>query len=193
MLRANSNRSSIEMEKSVREEIRPVSSFTLDAFDDDGLSSKEASERWNNMSSEEKAVYEKRLIRKLDFKIIPWLTLLYLISFLDRTNIGNAKIQGVCPTNKVNTYFQLQADLHLTDTQYALCLSIFFITYALVEVPSNILLKRLKPHVWIPAIMITWGLVMTMMGLVKGFGGLFTARLCLGLAEGGLYLPEKSI
>jgi sugar phosphate permease len=81
----------------------------------------------------------------------------------------------------------LETDLHLTDNQYALCLSVFFITYAAIEVPSNILLKRLKPHVWIPGIMIAWGLVMTLMGLVKGFGGLLTARLFLGLAEGGLY------
>jgi len=90
-------RASVDTEKSIREEIRQVSTFTLNTFEDDIFSSKEASEQWNNMSSEEKATFEKRLLRKLDFKIIPWLTLLYLISFLDRTNIGNAKIQGVSP------------------------------------------------------------------------------------------------
>ena|SRR5271155_5877905 len=103
MLRANLKRDSIDTEKSIREEIREVSSFPLEAFDDDSFSSKEAVERWNNMSSEEKADYEKRLLRKLDLRIIPWLTLLYLISFLDRTNIGNAKIQGVGPELNSNT------------------------------------------------------------------------------------------
>jgi hypothetical protein len=95
-VRAKSNRSSIETEKGIREEIPQASNFTLSTFDDDIFSSKEASEQWNNMSLEEKAMFEKKLLRKLDFKIIPWLTLLYLISFLDRTNIGNAKILGVC-------------------------------------------------------------------------------------------------
>lgn len=98
-VRAKSNRSSVDTEKGIRAEIREgipqVSNFTLDTFEDDIFSSKEASERWNNTSPEEKATFEKKLLRKLDFKIIPWLTLLYLISFLDRTNIGNAKILGV--------------------------------------------------------------------------------------------------
>ena len=78
--------------------------------------------------------------------------------------------------------------LHLTNTEYALCLSVFFISYAMFEVPSNILLKRLKPHVWLPAIMIAWGLVMTFMGLVTSFTGLLVARFFLGLSEAGLYV-----
>jgi hypothetical protein len=95
MLRANLKRDSIDTAKSIRAGIREVSSLPLEAFEDDSLQSKDAIDRWNNMSSEEKADYEKKLVRKLDLRIIPWLTLLYLISFLDRTNIGNAKIQGV--------------------------------------------------------------------------------------------------
>ena len=53
-------------------------------------------EQWNSMSLEEKNKFEKKLLWKLDLKLVPWLSLLYLLSFLDRTNIGNAKIQGVC-------------------------------------------------------------------------------------------------
>ena len=52
-------------------------------------------DEWNNMSPEEKIAFDKKLVRKLDFRLVPWLSLLYLLSFLDRTNIGNAKIQGV--------------------------------------------------------------------------------------------------
>ncbi len=69
-----------------------------------------------------------------------------------------------------------------------MCLSVFFISYAMFEIPSNILLKRLKPHVWLPAIMIAWGLVMTFMGLATTFTGLLVARFFLGLAEAGLYI-----
>jgi hypothetical protein len=103
MLRANLKQDSIDTEKNVREEIRPVSPFPPEAFEGDSLSSKDAIDRWNNMSSEEKADYEKKLLRKLDLRIIPWLTLLYLISFLDRANIGNAKIQGVGPALNSST------------------------------------------------------------------------------------------
>lgn len=57
--------------------------------------SPEVLEQWNNMSLEEKNKFEKKLLWKLDLRLVPWLSLLYLLSFLDRTNIGNAKIQGV--------------------------------------------------------------------------------------------------
>ena len=90
-------------------------------------------------------------------------------------------------------FFQLVQDLNLTNTQYALCLSVFFISYALFEIPSNILLKRLKPHVWLSAIMIAWGLVMTFMGLATTFTGLLVARFFLGLTEAGLYITSLVI
>jgi hypothetical protein len=60
-----------------------------------GLSDRGVVDEWNRMSNEEKCAYEKKLIRKLDLRLIPWPTGLYLLSFLDRTNIGNAKILGV--------------------------------------------------------------------------------------------------
>jgi len=77
--------------------------------------------------------------------------LLYLISFLDRTNIGNAKIEG------------LVEDLGMTAAQYNACLTIFFVSYSLFEPLSNILLKWMRPRIYIPAIMLAWGLCMTCM------------------------------
>jgi sugar phosphate permease len=65
-------------------------------------------------------------------------------------------------------------------------LSIFFVSYSVFEVPSNILLKRLKPHIWLTATMVAWGIVMTLMGFVKNYAGLLAARWFLGLAEAGL-------
>ncbi|KAI0974250.1 major facilitator superfamily domain-containing protein [Xylaria arbuscula] len=111
----------------------------------------------------------------MDIRLIPVLALLYLLSFLDRGNIGNAKIEG------------LQEDLHLTDDQYNLCLTVFFFAYAAFEVPSNLLLKRLRPSRWLPTIMVAWGTILTLMGIVQNFKGLISTRLFLGVAEAGLY------
>src|SRR5438552_1007731 len=66
-----------------------------------GIAELDVAMQWEDMSSAKQMVFEKRLVRKLDLRLIPWLTLLYLISFLDRANIGNAKIQGVLLTASV--------------------------------------------------------------------------------------------
>lgn len=104
------------------------------------------------------------------------LSFLYLISFLDRTNIGNAKVDG------------LVDDLGMTDNpqRYGICLTVFFISYSIFEPLTNVLLKRWRPSRFIPAIMIAWGICMTCMGLVKDFGGLVTTRFFLGITEAGV-------
>ncbi|ORY57839.1 major facilitator superfamily transporter [Pseudomassariella vexata] len=111
----------------------------------------------------------------MDIRLIPMLALLYLLSFLDRGNIGNAKIEG------------LQEDLGMSPDQYNWCLTIFFFSYAAFEVPSNLLLKKLRPSRWLPFIMVAWGTVMTLMGIVQNYRGLMAARFFLGVAEAGLY------
>jgi sugar phosphate permease len=116
---------------------------------------------------------EAKILRKMDLRLIPMLALLYLLSFLDRGNIGNAKIEG------------LLEDLHMSGPQYNWCLTVFFFTYCLFEVPSNVLLKRWRPSIWLPTIMVAWGVVMTLMGIVQDFKGLLIARLFLGVAEAG--------
>lgn len=107
------------------------------------------------------------------------LCLLYLMSFLDRTNIGNAKVDG------------LIKDLHMTPGQYTAALSIFFVSYSVFEPVTNVLLKRMRPSVFLPLIMVLWGICMTCMGLVENFAGLAACRWFLGLAEAGLF--RKSI
>ncbi|KAG8931893.1 hypothetical protein FRC02_001978 [Tulasnella sp. 418] len=118
---------------------------------------------------------DARILRKIDWQLLPFVSLLYLLSFMDRSNIGNAKIAGLVP------------DLKLKGLEYNICAAIFFITYSLAEVPSNVALKLVKPSIWIPSIMVAWGIVMTLMGLVKDFKGLLIARLFLGLTEAGLF------
>lgn len=118
----------------------------------------------------------KHILSKLDWAIIPYCTLLYLLSFLDRVNIGQAAVAG------------LRVDLNMaTGNAYQIALSVFFIGYIAVEVPSNLILKAVKPHRWIPIIMVAWAVTMTLMGLVQSAAGLQAARFFLGIAEGGLF------
>lgn len=79
----------------------------------------------------------KRILRKVDLHLLPLLTFLYILSFLDRSNIANANVAG------------MSEDLGLSGGQYNICLTVFFFPYALLEVPSNILLKLMKPSTWI--------------------------------------------
>ncbi|KAL2868771.1 major facilitator superfamily domain-containing protein [Aspergillus lucknowensis] len=127
------------------------------------------------LSDEERAKVDRALVWKLDLKLIPWLSLLYLISFLDRTNIGNAKLAD------------LQEDLSMTDGQYNAALTIFFVSYSVFEPLTNVLLKRLRPSVFIPIIMVLWGVCMMCMGFVNNWSGLMAVRWFLGLTEAGLF------
>lgn len=118
---------------------------------------------------------EAALLRKIDLHVIPFLCLLYLLAFLDRVNISNAKSFG------------LVKDLGLKDLEYNTCLTIFFVPYVFFEVPSNILLKRLQPHIWLSSLMFLFGLVSVCQGLVQNYGGLLTTRFFLGLCEAGMF------
>ena len=113
----------------------------------------------------------RRAIRKVDFRLVPLLSFLYLVAFIDRSNIGNAKIAG------------MEDDLDLSGLHYNIAVTMFFITYGLFEVPSNIVLKLWRPSIWIAILMFCWGLVMTLMGIVQSIEGLYAARFCLGIAE----------
>lgn len=88
-----------------------------------------------------------RIIRKVDYRLIPVLTLLYILSFMDRSNIGNAKVAG------------MNEDLGLTGHQYNMILTVFFFPYSLFEVPSNIVLKMMRPSWYMAILVVTWGTV----------------------------------
>lgn len=118
---------------------------------------------------------EKKLIRRVDLRLLPLFIVLYLLSFLDRGNIGNARIEG------------LAEDLNLTGHQYNMCLTIFFIFYASMEVPCNIILKRTKPRIFIPFTMVLFAIVMTCMGVVQNYAQLLATRALLGMFEAALF------
>ncbi|CAI6093584.1 unnamed protein product [Clonostachys chloroleuca] len=114
-------------------------------------------------------------LRKADMRILPLLTVLYVFSFMDRSNIGNAKVAGM---NK---------DLNLTGTQYNLALTVFFFPYSLLEVPSNVILKLTRPSRWIAALVISWGTVLALQGIVKNYEQLIVTRVFLGITEAGFF------
>lgn len=121
------------------------------------------------------SIDEKKLLRKVDLHLLPLFTVLYLLSFLDRGNIGNAKIEG------------LEDDLGLVNNQYNMCLTIFFIFYASMEVPSNMILKRSKPRIFIPITVVLFAIVMISMGTVKNYAQLLATRGLLGMFESSLF------
>ncbi|GAA6002094.1 uncharacterized protein JCM10292_001844 [Rhodotorula paludigena] len=119
---------------------------------------------------------EDKLYRKVDLRLMPILALLYLLSFMDRGNIGNARIEG------------LETELNLDSQRYNTALSVFFVTYCLCEVPANLVMKKFKrPSTWITICVVSWSIVMTLMGVVQNYAGLIVTRLFLGITECGLF------
>lgn len=109
------------------------------------------------------AAMNKRLNRKFDTRILPWLFGLWLLAFIDRANIGNAKIDG------------LVEDLHLDGNKFNISLAIFYVPYICVDIPSNLVLKHFKAGHYLPALLVGWGLTSTFMGFCKSYSGLLAA------------------
>ena len=124
--------------------------------------------------SSHKNPLETATMRQVALRILPFLMLCYFISFLDRVNLGFAALQMV-------------ADLRLSASTFGLGGGLFFVTYFLCEVPSNLLLEKLGARRWIARIMITWGFLAGGMALVKGPHSFYAMRLLLGAAEAGFF------
>lgn len=138
---------------------------------------------------------EKRLLRKCDLHVLPPLCILYVLCFIDRINIGNARIQG------------LEKSLNMKDNDFNIALLVFFPFYILCEVPSNVLIRKFAPSTWLTMLMVAWGKsVLTLIGsfttgwsiktsgiitictgLTKSFAGLLICRILLGLCEAGFF------
>ncbi len=118
--------------------------------------------------------FENATYQKVTRRLIPFLVLCYVVSYLDRINVGFAKLQ-------------MLSDLGFSETIFGLGAGIFFIGYFFFEVPSNIIMHRVGARVWIARIMITWGLVSAATLLVKTPGEFYGVRFLLGLAEAGFF------
>ncbi|KAL1387995.1 vitamin H transporter [Phyllosticta capitalensis] len=119
------------------------------------------------------AAEEKKLVRKIDLYLLPTIWLTYCLAYLDRINIGNAKIAG------------MMDDLHLTSDQYSICLVVFFVSYVVFEIPCNLILSRTRPSIFLPLIMFAWGAVTCCMAAIHDFSHLVALRFILGIAEAG--------
>jgi sugar phosphate permease len=118
--------------------------------------------------------FEATLIRRVTLRIVPFMMVCYFVSFVDRVNLGFAALQMV-------------RDLHLSSTVFGFGGGIFFLSYFLFEVPSNLALARVGARLWIARIMITWGLLAMAMSLVTGPQSLYGMRFLLGAAEAGFF------
>ncbi|KAI6126508.1 MFS general substrate transporter [Pisolithus sp. B1] len=118
---------------------------------------------------------ESQLWIKVDLRLMPIIALMYLLCFLDRGNIGNAKLDG------------LMTQLKLDGNQYNIALTLFFISFSIFDCPANYIIQFVPPSRWLPGTMILWGLIMMLMGFVKNYPQLAGVRFCLGIAESGYY------
>jgi ACS family tartrate transporter-like MFS transporter len=116
-----------------------------------------------------------KTIRKMQLRILPYLFLLYVVSYLDRINIGFAALT-------------MNKELAITSQQFGFLVGIFFFGYFLFEIPSNLMLHKIGARVWIARILITWGIVAMLSGFSRNVSQLYVARFLLGLAEAG-YFP----
>ncbi|WP_207003114.1 MFS transporter [Trinickia mobilis] len=120
------------------------------------------------------STFEEATYRKVARRLTPLLLLCYVVAYLDRVNVGFAKLQ-------------MAADLQLSDTVYGLGAGIFFIGYFFFEVPSNLILHRVGARIWIARIMITWGIISALTMFVTTATMFYVMRFLLGLAEAGFF------
>ncbi|KAK9446903.1 major facilitator superfamily domain-containing protein [Limtongia smithiae] len=126
--------------------------------------------------TQERRDIERRLVRKIDFTMLPLIVALYILNYLDRNNIAAAKL---------STFVE---DLNLSATEYSCVVSIMFVSYILLQIPSNLILARIpRPNLYLPIIMIMWGIFTTLIARVNSFGPLVVLRLLIGAFEAGFY------
>ncbi|KAF8995232.1 MFS general substrate transporter [Cyathus striatus] len=118
---------------------------------------------------------ERKIWRKVDLKLIPIVRLLYFCSYLDRGNIGNARLQG------------LETQLNLVGNEFNIALTMYYITYCLSELPSNLVLKKLRPSRLLPGITVMFGIITTFKLYEKRYHQLLVCRTLLGIAEAGIF------
>ncbi|KAI9254053.1 major facilitator superfamily domain-containing protein [Sporodiniella umbellata] len=127
----------------------------------------------NELSENELA--EKRLIRKLDTRLLPFLSFMYLFSSLDRSSLGNAVLDN------------FEEDVGITPDQFNTCVTIFYAGFLLFQIPSNILLKKFTAKRWLPFLMFLWGSIACLHATVHGYARLLVLRFFLGFFEAGFF------
>jgi len=137
---------------------------------------------------------EAKLVRKIDLRVLPMLFLIYVAAFLDRyvfQFLYYHIYSLMCVTRSINISaaltMGLPEDLGMTGLQPNIALTILFVPYILFEIPSNIMMRRLNPHVWLTICIFSFGIIVLAQGFVKSYGGIIATRFFLGLAESGIF------
>ncbi len=125
-------------------------------------------------TAEAESIDARALYGKISWRLIPYIFILYILAYLDRVNVGFAALE-------------MKQDLHFSDTVYGIGAGIFFLGQGLFDLPSNLLLGRVGPRLWIARIMISWGVIATCMSLVTGAHSFYAMRFLLGVSEAGFF------
>lgn len=149
-----------------------------------------------DLSPADRERLEKKLVRKIDFRLLPPVIIMYIMNYLDRVGTMHAEwmLKADSKQNNIATARLagnpgLEEDLGLTDSQYETCVSILFVGYILMQIPSNLFLNKVgKPALYLPGVMVIWGLISLATALAKNFGGLLAIRFFLGFIEAA-YFP----
>ncbi|KAF5266720.1 hypothetical protein FOXYS1_2419 [Fusarium oxysporum] len=120
-------------------------------------------------------VEERRLVRKIDFTLLPCLWWMYVLAYLDRGNIANANAAG------------MSESLNMKDNDYSLLVYLFFVGYFLCEVPSNMIMNKCRPSIYLPTIVWVWGCIVIALSEAKDHKGFLAGRFFLGCIEAGLF------
>jgi len=128
------------------------------------------------IGSPERIRMEKKLVRKLDSRLLPTIFLIYIMNYIDRNGITTARLKG------------LEEDLGLSDLQYSVVLSILFVSYCPFQIPSNMILNYVtRPSWYIGFCVMGWGLTSLLTGVTKNYGGILACRVFIGLPEAAFY------
>ncbi|RFU26381.1 hypothetical protein B7463_g9957, partial [Scytalidium lignicola] len=118
---------------------------------------------------------ERSFVRKLDFYLLPFLSLMYFFNSVDRSNLGNAKTDGI------------DIDLHFTGNEYSLLILLFYVPFGLCDLPLNLLTKLWSGKIMLPTLMVLWGSLALLQCATKNFAGILVIRLLLGACEAGFF------
>ncbi|MBS0970705.1 MFS transporter [Chimaeribacter arupi] len=127
-----------------------------------------------NLKRAHATALERETMRRVIWRILPFLVVSYLVSIIDRGNIGMAALQ-------------MSSDLGLSKAAFGFASSLYFVAYFIFEVPSNLAMQKVGARLWIPRIMISWGIVSMCMALVESSTSLYVLRFLLGAAEAGFF------
>ncbi|KAL5353857.1 hypothetical protein ACLOAV_001901 [Pseudogymnoascus australis] len=131
-------------------------------------------------STEELSALNKTVLKKLDWRFLPCITMMLLMNYLDRINVSNARIAG------------MQEDLGMTDVEWSAGISLFYVGYIISQVPANVIIAKGKPQILLPCCMLAWSMVTICMAAMKSGWAFMLCRFLVGITEGP-FLPAVSL